>query len=94
MALDWEKFQDELDQMVNESGDKTDKRLAHKISSITRLTEVEVRQLFPKPGDVKRLGQLIEIIKRAGNKSEKINTMVSNAEKFGAIILTLLDKVV
>jgi hypothetical protein len=94
MARDWEKWQSELDQMVGEAGDKTDKKLANKISSVTRLTEVEIKQLFPDPRDVKRLGELIEIIKRAGDKNEKIITIVSNAEKFGGIILTLLDKVV
>jgi hypothetical protein len=94
MTIDWNKFQNELDQMVDEAGDKTDKRLAHKISSITRLTEVEVKQLFPDPGDVKRLGELIEIIRRAGDRKDKINTIVSNAGKFGGIILTLLDKLV
>ena len=94
MTIDWKKFQDELDQMVDKAGNKTDKKLAHKISSITRLTEVEVQQLFPDPGDVKRLRELIGIIKRAGDKNEKIKTLVSNAEKFGGIILTLLDKVV
>ena len=57
MTIDWKKFQDELDQMVDKAGNKTDKKLAHKISSITRLTEVEVKQLFPDPGDVKRLGE-------------------------------------
>ncbi len=94
MTIDWNKFQNELDQMVAEAGDKTDKRLAHKISSITRLTEVEVKQLFPGPGDVKRLGELIEIIKQAGDRKDKINTIVSNAGKFGGIILTLLEKLV
>jgi hypothetical protein len=94
MSRDWKKFQNELNQMFNEAGDKTDKRLAHKISSITRLTEVEVKQLFPDPGDVKHLGELIAIVKRVGDKNEKINTIVSNAEKFGGIILTLLDKLV
>lgn len=92
MAIDWKRFQNELDQSVNEAGNRTDKRLANKISSITRLTELEVKQLFPNPGDVKRLGELIEIIKRAGEKNEKVKTIVSNAEKFGGIIFALLDK--
>ncbi len=94
MTMDWKKFQNELNQMAGEAGEKTDKRLAHKISSITRLTEVEVKQLFPDPGDVKRLGELIEIIKRTGDRNEKISAIVNNAEKFGGIILTLLDKLV
>jgi len=92
MAIDWTKYQNELDQTVNEAGDKTDKRLAQKISSITRLTELEVKQLFPDPGDVKRLGELIAIIRRAGDKNEKISMIVGNAERFGSIIFTLLDK--
>lgn len=92
MALDWDKFQGDLDQIIEESGDKTDKKLAGKISTITRMTDEEVKKLFPDPADVKKLAELMEIVKRAGDKNEKINKLVANAEEFGGIILTLLGK--
>lgn len=92
MTIDWDKFQDELGQVVDDAGEKTDKKLAGKISSVTRLTDEEVKKLFPDPADVKRLGELMEIVKKAGDKNEKINKIVANAEDFAGIILTLLGK--
>ena len=92
MAIDWDKFQGELDQMIDEAGDKTDKKLAGKISTKTRMTDEEVKKLFPDPADVKKLAVLMEIVKRAGDRNDKINKIVSNTEEFGGIILTLLGK--
>lgn len=94
MAVDWDKFQGELDQLVDEAGDRTDKKLAGKISAVTRMTDAEVRRLFPDPADVKKLAELMEIVKRAGDRNEKINRIVGQAEEFGGIILTLLSRFV
>jgi hypothetical protein len=92
MAINWESFQGELDSLIDEAGDRTDKKLANKISSITRLTDDEVKKLFPDSADIKKLAELMEIVKRAGDKNEKITDIVTNAETFGGIILTLLAK--
>lgn len=92
MAIDWDKFQGELDSLVNDAGERTDKKLAGKISSITRLTDDEVRRMFPDPADVKKLGELMEIVKRTGDRNEKINKIAANSEDFAGIILTLLGK--
>jgi hypothetical protein len=92
MPIDWENFQSDLDALVNDAGEKTDQQLAGKISSVTRLTDEEVKEMFPDPADVKKLGELMEIVKRAGDKNDKINKIVANAEDFAGIILTLLGK--
>lgn len=92
MVIDWDKFQGELDQLIDEAGDKTDTKLAGKISTITRMTDAEIKTLFPDPADVKKLAKLMEIVKRADDRNDKINKIVSNAEEFGGIILTLLGK--
>jgi hypothetical protein len=94
MAIDWDKFQGELDGLIDEAGEKTDRKLAGKISTITRMTDDEVKKLFPDPADVKKLAELMEIVKRAGDRNDKVNKIVSNAEEFGGIILTLLGKFV
>jgi len=94
MAIDWDKFQGELDGLIDEAGEKTDRKLAGKISTITRMTDDEVKKLFPDPVDVKKLAELMEIVKRAGDRNDKVNKIVSNAEEFGGIILTLLGKFV
>lgn len=94
MPIDWDKFQGELDGLIDEAGDKTDEKLAGKISAITRLTDEEVKRLFPDPADVKKLAELMEIVKREGDRNHKINQIVTNAEEFGGIILTLMSKFV
>jgi hypothetical protein len=92
MAIDWDKFQDDLDQAIEAAGERTDRQLAGRIAAITRLTDDEVRKLFPDPADVRRLAELMAIVKRAGDRHEKINRIVANAEQFGGVILTLLAK--
>jgi hypothetical protein len=92
MPINWEKFQSDLNQAIEEAGERTDAKLAGKISAITRLTDDEVKKLFPDPADVKRLAELMEIVKGAGERNQKINQIVKNAEEFAGIVLTLLSK--
>jgi NAD(P)-dependent dehydrogenase (short-subunit alcohol dehydrogenase family) len=92
MSIDWDSFERELDGIIAESADRTDEKLAGRISSITRMTDEEVQELFPEPADVKKLSELMRIVKSAEEKNTKINNIVSNAEKFGPIILALLSK--
>ena len=92
MAIDWSKFQDDVDGAIEDAGKKTDVKLAGTVSRITRLTDEEIQALFPKPSDVKKLAELMEIVKKAGNRNEKINQIVNNIEEFGGIVLTLLQK--
>ena len=92
MPIDWDKFNEDLDSAINDAAKRTDDKLAGKISSVTRLTDEEIKKLFPEPADVKKLAQLMEIVKKAGDRNEKINQIASNAEQFAGIILTLLQK--
>jgi hypothetical protein len=92
MPINWEKFQCDLDRAIEEAGERTDMKLAGRISSITRLTDDEVKKLFPDPADVKKLGELMAIVKGTGDRNKKINHMVKNAEEFAGVILTLLAK--
>jgi hypothetical protein len=92
MAINWDKFHDELDELVEQAGERTDSQLAGKVSSISRLTDDEIKRLFPEPADVKRLAELMEIVKRAGDRNNKINKIVSNIEEFGGVVVTLLAK--
>jgi hypothetical protein len=56
------------------------------------MTDEEVQELFPDPADVKKLAKLMKIVQSAEARNTKINNIVSNAEEFGGIILTLLAK--
>jgi len=92
MPINWEKFKSDLDQAIEEAGKRTDMKLAGRISSITRLTDDEVKKLFPDSGDVKKLVELMAIVKGAGERGQKINHIVKNAQEFAGVILTLLAK--
>ena len=92
MPIDWDIFDNEIDGIIEASADKTDTQLASKISSITRMTDDEVSKLFPKPADVKKLVELMKIVKASDDRNVKINKIVTNAEEFGGVVLTLLSK--
>lgn len=94
MPINWDEFDREIDSIIEESAGATDKRLASRISSVTRMTEDEVQKLFSEPADVKRLIDLMKIVKSSEHRNTKINQIVSNAEEFGSVILILLKKFV
>jgi len=49
-------------------------------------------KLFPKSADAKKLMELMKIVKSAKSRNTKINSIVSNAEKYAGVILKLLEK--
>ena len=92
MPINWDEFDNEIDTIIAESAEETDQKLASKISSITRMTDDEVKELFPDPADVKKLAELMKVVKSSENRNNRINKIIDNAEKFGGIVLTLLSK--
>jgi len=94
MPIDWDKFDSDLSDIIDESAKKTDMQLASKISSVTRMTDEDVVELFPRPADAKKLAELMKIVHSADDRNNKVNKIVSNAEDFGGIVLTLLGKFV
>jgi len=92
MPVNWEEFDSEIDSIIDKSAAETDDRLASRISSITRMTDDEVKELFPNSADVKKLTELMKIVKSSEDRNNKINRIVSNAEEFGGIVLSLLQK--
>lgn len=94
MDIDWEEFQRCIDEEIEAAATQTSKRLASQASSITRLTDDEIVELFPKPADVQRLKQLMEIVKLAENENQKINRLVANIADLAGVTVTLLEKFV
>ncbi|THB74061.1 MAG: hypothetical protein D6B28_02755 [Gammaproteobacteria bacterium] len=94
MPIDWDDFDRDIDAAINDSAAETDDILAGKISSITRMTDAEIKELFPTPADVQKLKKLIQIVKSAEEQNTKINKIVDDSEQFAGIIIKLLDKFV
>ncbi len=90
MALDFSNI--DIDAIVDDAAQKTDDKLAGQISSLTRMTDAEIKKLFPKAADAKKLVALMQIVKSAETRNKKISNIVENSEKFAGIVLKLLDK--
>lgn len=94
MAINWEEFEQDLQISIDNAADRTDEQLATKISSLTRMTNEEIIELFPLPADTKKLAALMSIVHSSEARNTKTNKIVSNAEDFSGIVLTLLTKFV
>jgi len=94
MPVDWDQFETDLNSIIESGAQRADDRLAARISSVTRMTDEEVKELFPEPADAKKLGELMKVVNAATDRNTKINNIVSNAEDFAGVILTLLEKFV
>ena len=94
MPVDWDKFDTEIDAIVEKAAKATDKKLASKMSSVMRLTDDEIIELFPDPADVKKLKDLIIAVKSAEDRNTKINNIIANIDDFSGVIVTLLGKFV
>jgi hypothetical protein len=92
MPINWEEFDENVDQAITESVDAVDTKLAAHISSITRLTDDEVNELFPEPADLKKLAELLKIVKSAEDQNIKVSAIINNSEEFAGVVLTLLTK--
>ena len=55
MATDWSA----IDAAISEASDETTEELAARVSSLTRMTDAEVLELFPRSGDVRRVRRLM-----------------------------------
>jgi hypothetical protein len=47
MPVNWDEFEHDLDSIIDGGARRADERLASRISSVTRMTDDEVKQYFP-----------------------------------------------
>lgn len=88
----WDDLENRIGGLVDQAEEDTDDELATEMSSITRLTNKEVKELFPKPSDAQKLFELIRLVNEDTEKNEKINKLVANSEKFADIVITLVSR--
>lgn len=94
MAINWDEFDSEIGDIVDNASTQTDEQLASKISSLTKMTDNEVKELFPNPSDVKKLTKLMKIVKSSEDKNIKVKKIMDNTEEFSGVIVSLLGKFV
>ncbi|HKK45963.1 MAG TPA: hypothetical protein VJ964_10600 [Balneolaceae bacterium] len=94
MSQELDKLVENFDHISAKAKQEADNEVGDKISSATRLSKSEVKELFPKREDQKKLAELMQIVKSADNHNKKVNAIVKRAEDFGGIVVTLLNKFV
>lgn len=92
MALNFSDI--DIDAIMDDAAQKTDDKLAGQISSLTHMTDDEIKALFPTAADAKKFAELMRIVKSAETRNTKISNIVENSEKFAGVVLSLLDNFV
>lgn len=92
MPIDWDKAEGEVDAALEAAKQRTNDKLAGTISSLTRLTDSEIKKLFPTPADVEQLVTLMKVVRSADDRNKKINQIVKNVNGMAGAILTLVDR--
>ncbi len=92
MPINWDEFDENVDQAIEESVDAVDNKLASHISSITKLTDDDINELFPEPTDLKKLAKLLKVVKSSEKRNNKVSAIINNSEEFAGVVLTLLTK--
>ncbi|MBW1676082.1 MAG: hypothetical protein JRJ79_05640 [Deltaproteobacteria bacterium] len=90
MPIDW----DAIDSALDEAKEETDEALATRISSLTKMTDAEVQELFPSLDEKKKLAELMRIVNSATAENEKVNRLADNIETVGSAVIRLLVRFV
>ena len=81
-------------EVLEDAAQKTDAQLASEISSLTRLKDEEISNLFPDKPDKEKLLKLLEIVNSATEENQKILQLKSNIEGIAGTVIKLVKLVV
>ena len=76
--------------ILEQSAEGTDRQLASQISSLTRLTDEELKDLFPKRADKEKLLMLLEIVHKRTDENKKVAALTENISGLAGTIIKLL----
>lgn len=80
-----------FDDAAAEAARLTNAELDARVSSLTRLTDAELRRLFPTKADKQRLVELLAIVNAATTENQKIVELRRNLERLGGVALRLIE---
>lgn len=86
------KQPDDFDSILDEAEDLTLKQLDARISSLTRLTDTELSDLFPEKPDKEKLIQLMQIVKGATADNVKRKQLIDNIAGLADTVLKVVGK--
>lgn len=93
MATNWTQFARTAKRAAQQASKKTDQQLATDLAAATRLTDTEIKKLFPKPADTEKLAELLDIVKGAEHYNTRVARLKDRADDLAGTIIKLLDKV-
>lgn len=94
MSIKWDELDGALNDAIKNAATKTDATLSGEITKLTRMTDAEVKALFPTPADVQKLADLLKIVKGAQARNDKVQHLTDSIESLGGTVVTLLEKFV
>lgn len=94
MPINWDTFDQEIDRDIVNSVEKTNDQLVAKASTITTLSDKEIKALFPQPFDTKKFIQLMRILKSDERENIKLNHIMNDGMGLAKVTLKLLSKFV
>lgn len=74
--------------------EETNRALESEMATISRLTEADIRRIVPWKADKEAYAQLMGIVRSRAKETEKVAQLGENIEKFGKVIIRLLDAVI
>ena len=85
MTADW-------DTILRTAKRQTDNSFAAKVSSLTRLTDDEIKDITPNPGDKEMLARLMSIVADASTDNDAKAQAISSVNGMLQIVIPLLKK--
>jgi len=92
MPINWDTFDQQVDQAIVKSVDKTDGQLADKASAVTNISSEEIKTLFPDPPDVKKFIELMKVLKSSEDENIKLNRIMDEGMGLAKVAFKLLSK--
>lgn len=86
--IDWAAIEGEIAGAAGQA----DKRFAERISSLCRLTDAEVADLFPEQRDKEELVRLMRIVRSAAEGNDEKAKLVGDISNVAGAVLKLLVK--
>lgn len=80
------------DEIRKKAKEQTDNKFASKVSSLTKLTDVQVRELAPSPIEKERLADLLSVVYDATKTNNEKAQAIRSIEGFAEVIIPLLLK--
>lgn len=93
MTIDWDSLQASIDSEIEAAATQTSTSLANQASSLTKLSDDEIKQLFPTPEDVQKLKSLMDIVKSSEDENTKVNRLVNNMQDLGSTAIKIIDAI-